>query len=99
MITDSLSGLFLIGFGFGALFAGPLSESVGRNTVFIGSWTLYMLCVMASSLSPNIGFQLSFRFAAGFFGSAPLTCGGASIGDLWSPMERIYTFPVFANAA
>lgn len=58
-----------------------------------------MICIMASSLSPNIGFQLTFRFLAGFFGSAPLTCGGASIGDLWSPVERIYTFPVFANAA
>ena len=29
----------------------------------------------------------------------PLTCAGGSISDLWSPSERTYAFPVFANAA
>lgn len=54
---------------------------------------------MASGLAPNIGAQLAFRFLAGFFGSTPLTCAGGSISDLWSPMERVYAFPVFATAA
>ncbi|KAI4098464.1 MAG: hypothetical protein LQ339_006435 [Xanthoria mediterranea] len=54
---------------------------------------------MASALAPNIGAQLVFRFIAGFFGSTPLTCAGGSISDLWNPMERVYAFPVFANAA
>lgn len=54
---------------------------------------------MASALAPNIGAQLVFRFLAGFFGSTPLTCAGGSISDLWSPLERVYAFPVFANAA
>lgn len=54
---------------------------------------------MASALAPNIGAQLVFRFLAGFFGSTPLTCAGGSISDLWDPMERVFAFPVFANAA
>ena len=54
---------------------------------------------MASGLAPNIGAQLAFRFLAGLFGSTPLTCAGGSISDLWDPMERVYAFPVFANAA
>ena len=54
---------------------------------------------MASGLARNIGAQLVFRFLAGFFGSTPLTCAGGSISDLWSPMERVYAFPIFANAA
>lgn len=58
-----------------------------------------MIFIMASALAPNIGAQLVFRFIAGFFGSTPLTCAGGSISDLWSPMERVYAFPVFANAA
>lgn len=58
-----------------------------------------MIFIMASALAPNIGAQLAFRFLAGFFGSTPLTCAGGSISDLWSPMERVYAFPVFANAA
>ena len=58
-----------------------------------------MLFIMASALAPNIGSQLAFRFIAGCFASTPLTCAGGSISDLWSPMERVYAFPVFANAA
>ncbi|MCJ1350205.1 MAG: hypothetical protein MMC33_000186 [Icmadophila ericetorum] len=54
---------------------------------------------MASALSPNIGAQLAFRFIAGFFGSTPLVCAGGSINDLWNPLERLYAFPIFANAA
>lgn len=99
-VTESLAtGLFLVGFGFGALFAGPISETVGRNPVYIVTLAVYMIWIMASALAPNIGAQLVFRFLAGFFGSTPLTCAGGSISDLWDPMERVYAFPVFANAA
>ncbi|MCJ1248876.1 hypothetical protein MMC30_006097 [Trapelia coarctata] len=99
-VMESLAtGLFLIGFGCGALVAGPISETVGRNPVYIITLTLYMIFVMASGLAPNIGAQLAFRFLAGLFGSTPLTCAGGSISDLWSPMERVYAFPLFANAA
>jgi MFS family permease len=99
-VTESLAtGLFLIGFGCGALLAGPISETVGRNPVYIVTMTLYMIFIMASGLAPNIGAQLAFRFLAGLFGSTPLTCAGGSVSDLWNPMERVYAFPVFANAA
>ncbi|KAL8826369.1 MAG: hypothetical protein Q9170_007430 [Blastenia crenularia] len=99
-VTESLAtGLFLVGFGVGALFAGPISETIGRNPVYIATLSLYMIFIMASALAPNIGAQLVFRFIAGFFGSTPLTCAGGSISDLWNPMERVYAFPVFANAA
>ena len=99
-VTESLAtGLFLVGFGFGALFAGPISETVGRNPVYSVTLAIYMIWIMASGLAPNIGSQLVFRFLAGFFGSTPLTCAGGSISDLWYPEERGYAFPVFANAA
>ena len=99
-VTESLAtGLFLVGFGVGALFAGPVSETVGRNPVYIATLTLYMIFIMASGLAPNIGSQFVFRFIAGLFGATPLTCAGGSISDLWDPMERVYAFPVFANAA
>lgn len=99
-IVESLAtGLFLVGFGVGALVAGPFSETFGRNPVYIATLALYMIFVMASGLAPNIGAQLAFRFIAGVFASTPLTCAGGSISDLWDPLERVYMFPVFANAA
>ena len=61
--------------------------------------SVYMCFILGSALAPNIGAQLPLRFLAGFFGSTPLTCAGGSISDLWSPLERVFTFPIFANAA
>ena len=99
-VVESLAtGLFLIGFGVGALFAGPVSETIGRNPVYIATLSLYMIFIMASGLAPNIGAQLVFRVIAGCFAATPLTCAGGSISDLWNSMERVYAFPVFANAA
>ena len=99
-VVESLAtGLFLVGFGLGALVAGPISETVGRNPVYIATLALYMVFILASALAPNIGAQLAFRFMAGIFGATPLTCAGGSISDLWNPLERVITFPIFANAA
>ena len=92
-------GVFLVGFGIGALFTGPLSEKHGRSPVIIGGLSLYLLCIMVSSFAPNVGSQLVFRFLAGFFASVPSTIGSAIVGDLWSCEDRMYTFPIFVNAA
>jgi MFS family permease len=80
------------------VFAGPFSETFGRNLVYIVTLLGFMIFEMAAALSPNIGAQLAFRFIAGFFGSTPLTCAGGSISDLWDPLEKTYGFPNFAIA-
>jgi MFS family permease len=99
VVESMATGLFLIGFGAGALFAGPFSETLGRNPVYIVTLGLYMIFVMAAALSPNIGAQLAFRFIGGCFAATPLVCAGGTLSDLWTPMERVYAFPIFAVAA
>lgn len=91
-----------MGSGVGSFFAGPFSETFGRLPVYIVSLFIFMVWVMASALSPNIGAQLAFRFLAGVSGAAPLTCAGASISDLWDPVEKtwamtIYSIPAFGG--
>ncbi|KAK8154245.1 major facilitator superfamily domain-containing protein, partial [Phyllosticta citribraziliensis] len=98
-VATLATGRYLVGLGIGALFSGPCSETLGRNPVYVGTLLLYMVCIAAAGLAPNAGAQIAFRFLAGFFGSTPLTCAGGSIADLWSPLDRVYAFPVFANAA
>lgn len=89
-------GIFLVGFGFGALICGPFSEVLGRNLTYIGSLALMCIFLMASALAPNIGAQLAFRFLAGFSGASPLVCAGGSISDMFTPLEKTYMFPIFA---
>ena len=72
VVESMATGLFLVGFGAGALFAGPFSETFGRNPVYIVTLGLFMCFILGSALAPNITAQLIFRFLAGFFGSTPL---------------------------
>lgn len=62
----------------------------------MGSLAIFMIFIMASGLSPNIGAQIAFRFLAGFFGSTPLTCAGGTVSDLWNPLGKTFGFPLFA---
>ncbi|KAF7590190.1 hypothetical protein BBP40_003164 [Aspergillus hancockii] len=96
VVASLATGLYLLGFAAGSLVSGPLSEILGRNAVYIGSLTLFMIFIMASGLAPNIGAQLVFRFLAGIFGCPPLTCAGGTIADLWNPLEKTLTFPLYA---
>ncbi|KAJ5639333.1 uncharacterized protein N7484_007195 [Penicillium longicatenatum] len=96
VVGSLVDGLYLLGFAFGSLFSGPLSEILGRNLVYIGSLTLFMIFVMGSALAPNIGAQLAFRFLSGIFGCPPLTCAGGTIADLFNPIEKTIYFPMYA---
>lgn len=96
-VTESLAvGIFLVGFGFGALFAGPVSEVLGRSITYFVTMSSMCIWLMASALAPSIGPQLVFRFLAGFSGATPLVCAGGSISDMFTPLETTYVFPIFA---
>ncbi|KIW21301.1 hypothetical protein PV08_01881 [Exophiala spinifera] len=96
-VTETLAvGVFLIGFGAGALICGPFSEVLGRSGTYIVSLASMCIWLMASALAPNIGAQVVFRFLAGFSGASPLVCAGGSVSDMFTPLEKTYMFPIFA---
>ncbi|KAG9965776.1 benomyl/methotrexate resistance protein, partial [Aureobasidium melanogenum] len=99
-VTESLAtGLYCIGTGLGSLFSAPLSETYGRNMVYVSTIIVFMVCILVSTLIPHIAGQLVFRFFAGVFGSTPLTTAGGSIADMWTQRERTYVFPFYAASS
>lgn len=97
-VVESLAGtgVFLIGFGFGSLAAGPLSEMLGRYPVYMGTLVIFGCWIVGAALSPNIGAQIVFRCLAGFCGAAPLTVSGGTMSDIWNTKEKTWAFPIFA---
>jgi len=97
-VVEALSGtgMYLIGFGLGALLASPASEMIGRYPVYLGALIIFGCWEIGAALAPNIGGQIAFRFLAGLCGSAPLTVAGGSMSDMWNPLEKTWAFPLFA---
>lgn len=96
-VSESLAtALFLVGFGCGAPFAGPLSETYGRNPVYLTTFALFCCWILGAALEPNFGAQLVFRLLAGACGSTPFTTAGGTLADIFDHHTRFKIFPFFA---
>lgn len=97
-LTESLAtGLFLCGFGAGALLASPLSELAGRLPVYAGALAALCGFTAGSAAAPGgIAGQLAFRALMGLAASPPLTVAGGTVSDLWDHRERTWAFPMYA---
>jgi len=52
------TAMYLFGIGTGCLFTGPLSESFGRNPVYLSFTFAYMFFVLGTALSGTYGSQI-----------------------------------------
>ncbi|KAE8389429.1 major facilitator superfamily domain-containing protein [Aspergillus alliaceus] len=96
-VVASLStGLFLVGFGTGAVISGPFSETVGRNPVYIITLVMFMLSLVGAGSTSDLGGQLVCRTLAGIFAATPLSCARGTVADAWMPEEQVFAFPIIA---
>ncbi|KAK4120455.1 MFS general substrate transporter [Parathielavia appendiculata] len=98
-VAENLAiSMYLFGIGAGSLFAGPISETVGRNPTYLVSTFCFLLFVLGAALAPNFGGRLVCRFFIGLFASATLTINGSSVRDQFRSVKRAFVFPVIAWA-
>ena len=69
--------LFVAGYCIGPLVFGPLSETIGRKSVFVFTFIFYTGFQVGSALAQNTAQVLVFRFLGGTFASAPLANSGS----------------------
>ncbi|KAF3159386.1 hypothetical protein TWF788_003795 [Orbilia oligospora] len=97
--AETLStAMYLFGIGSGCLFVGPLSETVGRNPVYLTSTFCFLFFVLGTALTKSFGGQIVCRYFVGLFSSGTLGINGASVRDQFRPVKRAFVFPVIAWA-
>jgi len=74
--------LFVLGFGFGPIIWGSLSDQIGRRRVYIFTFIGYVGFSWGVAWAPNLAALLLFRFFAGVFGSSAMNNAPASIMDV-----------------
>ncbi|CAO1624946.1 unnamed protein product [Sympodiomycopsis kandeliae] len=81
--------VYVLGWGPGPLLWAPLSDSIGRKPVYIGSSLLWTLFQIGCARAQNINTVIVCRFFAGFFGCACLTNGGGSTVDVFQGLAIV----------
>ncbi|KAI4094394.1 MAG: hypothetical protein L6R37_007244 [Teloschistes peruensis] len=87
-VANIMLSIFVLAFGVGPLFLGPLSEVFGRVYVLQLANLFYFVWNLACGFAQNTPEMIIFRFLSGVGGSAPLAIGGGVIGDCWLPEQR-----------
>jgi len=78
---------FVLGMGLGTLFAGPLSDALGRKTTILAGIALYILAAAACWAAPSLETLLIARVVMGFGSAAPRTVSIAMVRDLFKGRE------------
>ncbi|KAI9684258.1 MAG: hypothetical protein M1822_005731 [Bathelium mastoideum] len=92
------TALFVLGFAFGPILWGPLSELYGRRSPLFTGIFLFAIFQIPAALARNPATLFISRFLAGIFGSAPLTIVGGALADFWNPVDRGVAVAIFSSA-
>lgn len=81
-------GIYLISLGIFPLWWSALSETLGRRTIYVISFSLFLAFSIGSALSPSIGALIAFRVLCGGCSASVQAVGAGTIGDLFIPEDR-----------
>ncbi|TFY74084.1 hypothetical protein EWM64_g9928 [Hericium alpestre] len=98
VIIAMMTSVFVLGYAFGPLILGPLSEIFGRSRVLQLANMWYLAWNLGCGFAQNKGQLIAFRLLAGLGGSAPLSIGGGVLSDLWKPEQRGQAIAVYSLA-
>ncbi|EMD94743.1 hypothetical protein COCC4DRAFT_74924 [Bipolaris maydis ATCC 48331] len=93
------TSMYLVGYAFGPMLWGPLSESYGRKGTMVISFFILTVFSIASALSPNFGALVVFRFLVGVGGSCAISVVGGICADIYhDPKQRGRSMAIFMAA-
>lgn len=85
---------FMAGMGIGTLFAGPVSDALGRKRAMGIGFAVYLVFSIVAMFAGSLEALLLARFAQGLGAASPRIVGTALVRDLYSgrEMARITSF-------
>ncbi|WP_112875321.1 multidrug effflux MFS transporter [Paracoccus endophyticus] len=85
---------FVAGMGLGTLFAGPLSDAIGRKPAMAVGFAVYLAATLAALFAQSLELLLLARFVQGIGAAGPRIVGMALVRDLYQgrDMARITSF-------
>lgn len=80
-------GMYILGYGLGQIPMGMLCDYYGRRPVALICMSLFVLCGVAASFSPNVELLVTARFFQGIFGASGAVASRAIARDITTGAE------------
>jgi MFS transporter, DHA1 family, multidrug resistance protein len=74
---------YLLGFAFGQIFYGPISDRIGRKPTILAGLVLYCLASAACALASSIDTLIAARFVQAFGAAGPIVLARAMVRDMY----------------
>ncbi|KAF2093760.1 major facilitator superfamily transporter multidrug resistance [Rhizodiscina lignyota] len=87
-ITNLSVALYMLAMSIFPLWWSSFSETLGRRTIYIVSFALFIVFGILSAVASNIAMLIVMRMLSGGAAASVQAVGAGTIADLWEPRER-----------
>ncbi|KGO70278.1 Major facilitator superfamily domain, general substrate transporter [Penicillium italicum] len=87
--------LYVLALALGPIVGGPLSETVGRYPVYIGTMSLGTLFTLGVGFCPTFAGICVLRFLAGFCYAPTLAIAAGTLNETFEPVHRALPSAIF----
>jgi hypothetical protein len=94
-ITNLSVALYMLSMSIFPLWWSSFSETLGRRTIYIVSFILFVLWGILSAVSKNIAMLIVMRVLSGGAAASVQAVGAGTIADVWEPKERGKAMGIF----
>jgi multidrug resistance protein len=94
-ITNMSVAVYMLSMAIFPLFWSSLSERLGRRTVYIASFILFIIFGILSAVSQSISMLIVMRTLSGGAAASVQAVGAGTIADIWEVRERGKAMGIF----
>jgi len=95
IVANMSVAVYMLAMSIFPLWWSSFSESAGRRTIYIISFTLFTLFAILSSVSTNMAMLVVMRTFSGGAAASVQAVGAGTVADIWEPKERGKAMGVF----
>ncbi|OTA81396.1 hypothetical protein M434DRAFT_37543 [Hypoxylon sp. CO27-5] len=94
-VTNLSLAFYMLAMSFTPLWWSAYTETLGRRTIYILSFSLFMIFSVLSAVSVNIAMLIVMRILSGGAAASVQAVGAGTVADVWEPRQRGRAMGVF----
>ncbi|CAD6572603.1 MAG: hypothetical protein ASARMPREDX12_005323 [Alectoria sarmentosa] len=94
-ITNLSAAFYMLSMSIFPLWWSSFSETLGRRTIYLTSFTLFLLFNILAAVSKNIAMLIVMRVLGGGAAASVQAVGAGTIADVWEVRERGRAMGIF----